>query len=556
MSGPALGIDDFGTVTVTGSTLTGASVCAKIESDGTGNIGAAGNGNQIYGNTTGVEFTAGSNGGETDTDCGGTVGRASNHVDLQVDAGAGVVTVGNNNLFAGSSLRHHRPEHPGPGSDGHHRQHVQRHPPGLPRRSLSSMQSKTRSSMPSMSPATAWSASGPATFTSPPTAFIPPAEHPPPKFSAVDAASAGDTVNAQAGSYVENLNVNKPVTLIGAGNASNPATSTVISAPDSSSPVVTVSASGLDSAHPLAIERVYVSGGQYGVYFNTAASHIALDDVTIVGAASNGIEIHNNAALSDLSLLRVSSSTNTTSGVGFRIATTGTINGLSIDQSHFDNNAFGFYSNADNSSTTNQNGLTNVSITNSTFSNDTQRGIYVEKLDHATLDNITVNQQRNRRQFQRHRYQFKIRRLQQHRDSEFPHHRQRHIRRPRAIQWIRTGDQRAQRWRLCVQPRQPDRRVPHQRPDHRQPHRSLHRQQHHGPFFLGPEPGRQWRWLVLRRAPAQTLSLADTTFAASLAAYIVDFSPNPIDATAATFGSVGPADNTLADIYGVEDKIA
>ena len=47
----------------------------------------------------------------------------------------------------------------------------------------------------------------------------------------------------------------------------------------------------------------------------------------------------------------VTDSTNTASGVGFRVATTGVVTGLTITNSHFDNNAYGLYTNADNSTT-------------------------------------------------------------------------------------------------------------------------------------------------------------------------------------------------------------
>ena len=55
---------------------------------------------------------------------------------------------------------------------------------------------------------------------------------------------------------------------------------------------------------------------------------------------------------------------------------------------------------------------------------------------------------------------------------------------------------------------------------------------------------------------AGTLNIADTDFVASLPGYIINSSPNTVAATAATFGAVGPGDNTLADLYAVEDKIA
>ncbi len=209
---------------------------------------------------------------------------------------------------------------------------------------------------------------------------------------AINAASlaGGDTVAALAGSYAEHITIDRQIILTGAGSGTNPSSNTVIDPASTSTPVVTITGSGADASHRLTVQHVNISGDVDGVYFDSAVSHVALSDVTIA-ATSIGVEIHNSAVVSDLDLDLVSASTNTVSGIGFRVATTGVVDGLTITNSHFDNNEIGLYTNADNNSTTNQTEFTNIFISGTTFNNDTIKGIYVEKLDHATLDNITVN---------------------------------------------------------------------------------------------------------------------------------------------------------------------
>jgi hypothetical protein len=71
------------------------------------------------------------------------------------------------------------------------------------------------------------------------------------------------------------------------------------------------------------------------------------------------------------------------------------VDGLTIDGSAFDHNNYGFYTTlggnvkeeqADGGSTN----VSNVTITNTTFNDNPNKGIYAEKLDDATLENIEV----------------------------------------------------------------------------------------------------------------------------------------------------------------------
>ncbi|HZZ99602.1 MAG TPA: hypothetical protein VFK07_02765 [Candidatus Paceibacterota bacterium] len=200
---------------------------------------------------------------------------------------------------------------------------------------------------------------------------------------AITNASEGDTITVGAGTYAENIVLDKMLTLQGAGSGTD---GTIITSGTGNG--ISVTASGSSSADPLLIKDIQVSGDTNGVYFDSKVSHIKLENVAILDNTSYGIEIHNSAIIDDLVLDNATASGN---NVGFRVSTTGSVDGLTIASSSFDDNDIGLYTTANSASTTNQNDFTNVSISNTTFSNDANKGIYAEKLDHATFDDVTVD---------------------------------------------------------------------------------------------------------------------------------------------------------------------
>ncbi|HXT61251.1 MAG TPA: hypothetical protein VN699_21600, partial [Pirellulales bacterium] len=210
--------------------------------------------------------------------------------------------------------------------------------------------------------------------------------------AAIAAASNHDTIQVAAGTYNENLTIGATLTSLtieGAGSG-NTAADTIIDAGGGVG--IDIQASGASAGDRLTIEGLHVQNYTDGIFFNTAASHITLGNVTTDGSGAGGsnigIEVHNSAVLGDLLLNNVQSTDNS---VGFRVATTGSVDGLTIQGSAFDNDNIGLYTNGASGSTTNQNDFTTISVTGTSFSNDTLKGLYVEKLDHATFDSIVVD---------------------------------------------------------------------------------------------------------------------------------------------------------------------
>jgi uncharacterized repeat protein (TIGR01451 family) len=204
---------------------------------------------------------------------------------------------------------------------------------------------------------------------------------------AINAANPGDTITIDAGTYNEQVNVDKQVNLQGAGSGNNSAVDTIIDAGGSGNGL-TIAASGASLGNHLTIENLRVQNGANGVYFNSAVSHVTLNNVASVSNTGYGVENANSAVVSDLLLNNVTSTGNQ---IGYRVSTTGSVDGLTITNSTFDNNVEGLYTNATNSLTTNETRFNNISISNTSFNNDSLKGIYAESLNNATFDGITVN---------------------------------------------------------------------------------------------------------------------------------------------------------------------
>ncbi len=198
--------------------------------------------------------------------------------------------------------------------------------------------------------------------------------------AAIDAASSGDTINVSSGTYSEAVTVNQSaLKLIGEGSGS-----TTISGH-----TFTISASGTSAADNdrLVIQGVTITGATgHGIVLGSV-SHVTLNDVYSTYNSSSGLSLSN---VNDLIIQDSGFNHNTVAGL--RLGTQEKLDGLTVTNSHFDNNVFGIVVFTVDSGTPDpSNDFTNVHISDTTFNNNTEKGLYFEKLSNATFDHITVD---------------------------------------------------------------------------------------------------------------------------------------------------------------------
>ncbi|MCL4302200.1 MAG: right-handed parallel beta-helix repeat-containing protein [Anaerolineae bacterium] len=189
--------------------------------------------------------------------------------------------------------------------------------------------------------------------------------------AAIEVASAGDTVLVEAGTYNENINVNKRVAIMGAGSGNDPAANTILRK-SSNSAVVTLAASGMSSTAPVLFKNLRVEPvNVYG--FNVGSGNIQyveLDNVQVVGTnETNDSEAE----------------------VGLKVATDASLSYLRVVASAFDHLTYGWYFAKHGDWGPGGSNVTNVYAANTSFSHNDVKGIYVEKLSNATFDGCTVH---------------------------------------------------------------------------------------------------------------------------------------------------------------------
>lgn len=188
---------------------------------------------------------------------------------------------------------------------------------------------------------------------------------------AIDLAEAGKTVYVYRGTYNENITVNKQIKLIGSGSGDNDNTNTILRK-NIDSAVVSLSASGTET-FPIVLQDMRIEpNGVYGINVATSSTveYIMLKNVKVVGTKNPN---------------------DTESEVGLKVSTSTTLRNLTVEDSSFDGLHYGWYfakhGDWDSGSST----VENILVRNTTFNENANKGIYVEKLSKATFENITVN---------------------------------------------------------------------------------------------------------------------------------------------------------------------
>ena len=159
---------------------------------------------------------------------------------------------------------------------------------------------------------------------------------------AIDDATAGDTINVAAGTYVERLVIDKQLTLQGAGSAS-----TIIDA-TGGSPGIMLTAGGVSASQRLTIKGLTVKNSTpyHGIRAYKAGGlnlyYVTLEDVVLTLNTMNGMEIHNDVRVFDLEVTNCEFVGN--GNVGLRTASNVVVEGeMTITDSKFNGNKWGIY---------------------------------------------------------------------------------------------------------------------------------------------------------------------------------------------------------------------
>ena len=191
----------------------------------------------------------------------------------------------------------------------------------------------------------------------------------------VNAVASGGTVHVAAGTYVENVVTTVPLAIVGAGQ------STVV-APAGGTAIAL--AAGTDAARRSVLRNLRVQGAGTGI---AAGGFTTLDGVTSTGHSSYGINL---ASGQDLIVTGCHFDGN---AVGLKLSSSASFSHITISGSSFDNNTqHGWYSDASSSVKPD---LDAIAITATSFSGNGLKGFYTERLSNATFDNLTVRDNAN-----------------------------------------------------------------------------------------------------------------------------------------------------------------
>ena len=161
--------------------------------------------------------------------------------------------------------------------------------------------------------------------------------------SAVTAASAGDTINLAAGTYTENITIDKLLTLTGAGSGSDGTSNTIITPAVVSTPVVKIQASGNSDTERLTLTNIRVAGtgaNPHGIQVSSGGSYVTFANMASVGNGGHGIDVSNTSTImNDIYAEDCILSGN--EGSGFRFSSGTKVNGLTLINCNVDDNEMG-----------------------------------------------------------------------------------------------------------------------------------------------------------------------------------------------------------------------
>jgi hypothetical protein len=191
----------------------------------------------------------------------------------------------------------------------------------------------------------------------------------------INGVEIGGTVNVLPGIYNETVDINKRISLIGAGSGSDGSTNTIIRFTTTLSyPVpstVYLSASGLSDANPLLLQDIRIEPHHvYGLQVPSGSvSYLKLENVKVIGTNETN---------------------DTEAEVGFGVRTDASLTHVAINNCAFDHLTYGWYFFKNGNWGPGGSMASNIVVTNTSFSYNDAKGLYVEKLSDASFSNCVV----------------------------------------------------------------------------------------------------------------------------------------------------------------------
>lgn len=205
--------------------------------------------------------------------------------------------------------------------------------------------------------------------------------------NAINIAEDGDIIRIAAGLYGEQLNIDKRIVFIGAGNGDDPANSTLLQR--ATGQVVTIDAGTVDDLF-VELNNLNVEANSNGSAVTINSSNVKLERVKLRGAQQRAIQI--NSSVSNIIINRAEVHG---SNIGLLVNDDINVDGLSIQNSLFRNHrnhAIMFRE----SNPTIAGKVENVHISKCLFRDNNPTNInlghviYAEKLSNATFENISI----------------------------------------------------------------------------------------------------------------------------------------------------------------------